>query len=118
MAIAINEFNVSPSVMALYNQTVQEQLDSHIALLLTLLPSGTQVIQVVQKAIFNLSMDFTIYLEHPLFDAIPNSVGPVTKIECDYRREFWQSNANEINQQSLFVAIRYLTDDGNKRFAL
>lgn len=118
MSIAVNEFRFSVVLNQDPNMDPKEHLNKYIDFLLTLLPKGTKVVEIIHKPITCLSLDIDIYLEHPFFEGIKDTIPPVSRVEIDYVRIGWLEIDETFTQEPLFVGVRYLTADGRDRFKI
>jgi hypothetical protein len=84
---------------------IKNCLEDQIQLLLSIMPRGTRHIGTKQEMITDLSIPYTITMEHPRFvDG--------TTIELDYVRDFYKKPVSGIEQFGTLLGIRYIGPDG------
>ena len=125
MSIAIHNFNAT-ILMASENPNenyIKNCLEERVNFLLSILPKGTKYLGAEQYNITSLSIPYMLKFEHPIFDGIKSGhigfIDPVETIELDYARIAWlEQNPEKVEQDKLFLGIRYLTSKGENRFPL
>jgi hypothetical protein len=81
------------------------QIEHRRDLLLSLMPQGTEMIEVVKMAPMNLSVEVQLVFEHPFFK-------DGSKIELDQARVVWLLPDERIGQGNIVTGVRYTGPDG------
>lgn len=100
----LNEYRITHG-LAMLEKDPEEALQTHIDMVISILPSGTEVREVTKCAIFDLSIPYEIKFYNP-------KLKKVKYIELEYRRDCVDLDGR-VSQFNMLTEIKYL--DKNKR---
>lgn len=109
MGLLTYDFNISLQSLMIEGVNEKDLIKKEVDFLLTVLPRGTEFLDAVKKKEYEcLYIPYVLTFGHPIFE---NG----TKIQTNYYRVAWVEN-NKLEQQNLFLGIRYINSDGTDMF--